>query len=148
MPQHESDKVKREIEELLDKLDTFVPEERLASKRQSRRKAAAGPTLIDRIWARVRHLSLGHAMLAGVLLLLLGYLAPHALGSFRSPVLVAGLVLTIAAFFLAVVNGDSRRTISGGGGPTQKRWRGQVIDYSEPGPGSRLRDWLRRRRRP
>jgi VIT1/CCC1 family predicted Fe2+/Mn2+ transporter len=145
MPQHESDKVKREIEELLDKLDSFVPEERLASKRQSRRKAASGPTLIDRIWSRARRLSLGHVMLAGVLLLLLGYIAPHSLGSFRTPVLLLGLVLTIGAFALAVINGDSRRTIAGG--PTQKRWRGQVIDYSEPGPASRLRDWWRRRRR-
>jgi hypothetical protein len=145
MPQQDSDKVKREIEDLLDKLDNFVPEERLVSKIKGRRKAAAGPSLVDRLWRRARRLSLGHAMLAGVVLLLVGYLAPHSLGSFRTPVLLLGLGLTIGAFVLTVVNGDSRRTL--GGGPTQKRWRGQVIDYSEPGPASRLREWWRRRHR-
>jgi hypothetical protein len=147
MPPQDSDKVKREIEDLLNKLDNFVPEDRLVSKIKSRRRAASGPSFVDRLWSRAKRLSLGHVMLAGVVLLLAGYLAPHALGSFRTPVLLLGLGLTIGAFVLTVMNGDSRRTIAGGGGSTQKRWRGQVIDYSEPGPVSRLRAWWRRRRR-
>ena len=43
MAPKEPDKVQREIEELLDKLDNFVPEDRFASKMKQRRREAAGP---------------------------------------------------------------------------------------------------------
>jgi hypothetical protein len=47
-------------------------------------------------------------------------------------------LLFFGAFVLSVVGGRSRY---------EKRWRGQVIDLSEPSLGSRLRNWLQRRSR-
>ncbi|MDP9237318.1 MAG: hypothetical protein M3P30_07975 [Chloroflexota bacterium] len=144
MPPKEPDKVQREIEELLDKLDNFVPEERLVSKIRSRRKVESGPGMLDRLWARVGKLTLGHVMVAGLALLLIGTFARGALGAFATPVVVTGIVLTVGAFILSAVNRDSRRTLAGGS--MEKRWRGQVVDYSEPSPTSRFREWLRGRR--
>jgi hypothetical protein len=145
MPQHESDKVQREIEELLNKLDNFVPEDRLASKIRNRQRVQAGPGAIERLVGRITRLSLGHVLLAGLALLIVGSLLRDTLGALSGPMIIAGIVLAISAFVLSVINGDSRRTIAGG--RTEKRWRGQVIDYSEPSAGRRLMDWLRRRRR-
>lgn len=144
MAPREPDKVQREIEELLDRLDNFVPEDRLASKIRKRRHAETDPGLLERTWKRVSHFSLGQAMLAGLALILISWVFRSPLGSLASPVMIVGIILVIGAFVLSVVNGDSRRTIAG---RQEKRWRGQVIDYSEPSPASRIRDWFRRRRR-
>ncbi len=142
MAPREPDKVQREIEELLDKLDNFVPEDRLASKIRKRRRDELGPGLLERTWKRI---SLGQAMLAGLVLIFASWIFRSALGSFASPVMILGIVLLIGAFVLSIINADSRRTITGG--RQEKRWRGQVIDYSEPSTTSRIRDWFRRRRR-
>jgi len=145
MAPRESDKVQREIEELLDRLDNFVPEDRLASKIRKKRRDETGPGLIERGWKRVSRISLGQAMLAGLALILISWAFRAPLGSFANPVMIAGVVVVIGAFVLSVINGDRRRTIAGG--RQEKRWRGQVIDYSEPSPTSRIREWFRRRRR-
>lgn len=140
----EPDKVQREIEELLGKLDNFVPEERLVSKIKSRRREAAGPGLFGRLVKRMSRITLGHVLLAGLALLLLASLAPGLFGGYARPALLLGLVLAGGAFLMSVIGWDSRRTITGGG---EKRWRGQVINYSEPSAPNRLRDWLRGKRR-
>lgn len=150
MPRHEpTDRVQREIEELLDRLDNFVPEERFATKIKDRRKEQAGPNALERAWGAVRarfsRLSAGHVMLAGFALLLLASFAPGLFGGYARYVLWTGLILSAGAFVVAVVNRDARRTIAGG--RYEKRWRGQVIDYAEPSAASRFRDWLRARRR-
>lgn len=145
MPPREPDKVQREIEELLDRLDNFVPEDRLVSKIRKRRREQTGPGFLERTWKRISRLSLGQAMLVGVAFLIAGAFFRSQLGSLATPVIVVGIILAGGAFLLSVVNGDSRRTISGS--HPEKRWRGQVIDYSEPSATSRIRDWFRRRRR-
>lgn len=144
MPQKGPDKVQREIEELLDKLDNFVPEERLVSKIRNRRRAETGPGPVQRLTARLAKLTLGHVMLAGMVLLLVGTFARGPLGGAATWVVVLGIVLTVGAFMFSLINGDSRRTIAGRG--PEKRWRGQVMDYSTPSATSRLRDWFRSRR--
>ncbi len=145
MAPNERDKVQREIEELLDKLDNFVPEERLVSKINKRRKSEAGPGAFERLGKRTSRLTLGHVMLTGLALLLLASFAPGLFGGYARYAMILGLLLTGGAFVMSVIGWDSRRTITGG--TTEKRWRGQVIDYSEPSPPSRLRDWLRGKRR-
>lgn len=145
MPPNEPDKVQREIEELLGKLDNFVPEERLVSKIKSRRKSEAGPGLVERFLKRVSHITLGHVLLAGLALLVLSSVAPGLFGGYARPAMLLGLLLTGGAFLMSVIGWDSRRTITGSGG--EKRWRGQVIDYSAPSAPSRFRDWLRGKRR-
>lgn len=149
MPQRDSDNIRREVEELLDRLDNFVPEERLISKIRKKRRADAGPNAVQRAWTgfvrRATRISLGHALLLGIALLLVGTLFRGALGAAAGPVLIAGIVLAVGAFVLSVIIGDSRRTLAGG--RPERRWRGQVIDYTEPSAASRIRDWFRSRRR-
>lgn len=150
MPGKEPDKVQREIEELLEQLDNFVPEERLAQKIRNRRRQKqvvdrSTPTTWERATKRVSRITLGQLMLAGLALLLIGWLFGDALGSWARWVTLLGLALTLGAFVLSIVNGGgSRATI---GTRVQKRWRGQVIEYGEPSRVDRVRGWFRRKGR-
>jgi pilus assembly protein TadC len=149
MPPKESDRVQREIEELLGKLDNFVPEERLVSKIKKRRKEAAGPNAFERTWASLRkrfsRVTLGHVMLFGVVLLLAAQFVPGLFYGYDRWALLAGILITIGAFILSAMGWDSRRTIASGG-TIEKRWRGQAITYSEPSRADRIRGWFRRGR--
>lgn len=150
MSGHEGDKVQREIEELLEKLDNFVPEERLATKirnrrRQQRVEERSGPTLWERVTARISRITLGQVMLAGLGFLLLSFFPIGPLEPYAGWLTIIGLLLTGGAFVLSVIGGrGSRSTL---GGRVQKRWRGQVIEYGEPGTMDRVRGWFRRRGR-
>lgn len=147
MPGKEPDKVQREIEELLDKLDNFVPEERFVEKVRARRKrerAAGGPGPLDRFWARLSRITLGHLMLAGLACFVLALIFGGALGAAATWIWVAGLLLTVGAFAMSVITGGgSRQTI--GSGRVQKQWRGRTIEYGEPSTMDRLRGWFRRK---
>ncbi len=148
-PEPGQDRIQREIEELLDKLDTFVPEERLASKirnRNKRKSAEEGPNRLQRAISRVARVSLGQLILAGIALVLIGFFFRSPLGSAAAWVIGAGLVLAAVAFIMSLLTGGTSRTVSGRG-TVEKRWRGQVIEYSEPSAANRIRDWLRSRRR-
>jgi hypothetical protein len=149
MPQNPPDKVQREIEELLDKLDTFVPEERLAEKIRKRRtqqgRANNGPGFFERVGRRLSQISLGQLMLAGLALMLIGWLFDDALGAWSTWVTLGGLLLTVIAFVLSVMSGGARTTV--GARHVQKRWRGQIVEYSEPSRMERIREWFRRRGR-
>ncbi len=146
MPAKEPDKVQREIEELLDKLDNFVPEDRLVSKIKKRRRENEGPGAFERtfLWFRARFskITVGHILLGGIGLTLLATFAPGLFGGYARPVFFLGLILSGGALLLSLMGWDSRRTIAGG--PVERRWRGQVISYSQPSP-NRLRNWWRRR---
>lgn len=148
MTGQESDKVQREIEELLEKLDNFVPEERLASKIRHRRKQQkqaerTGPTAWESLRSRLGGITLGQLMVAGLICLAVAWLGGGLLGDMRPWVLGGGLLLTLAAFALSAIGGrGSSATI---GGRVQRRWRGQVIEYSEPSRFDRMRAWIRRR---
>lgn len=149
MPQ-EPDRVKREIEELLDRLDNFVPEERLVNKIKKRRKDAAGPNTLERAWAgiarRTSRITLGHVMIAGLVLLAAGLFVPGLFGGYDGWAIGAGLILAGAAFVFSIVGGSRQRTVTGAR-HYEKRWRGQVIEYSEPSAPNRFREWFRNRRR-
>lgn len=148
MPPKESDRVQREIEELLDKLDNFVPEERLVSKIKKRRKEAAGPNAIERAGSgfrrRFSRVTLGHVMVLGVVLLLGAQFVPGLFYGYDRPALLLGILITVGAFILSAMGWDSRRTIAGGG-TMEKRWRGQTITYTTtPTRANRFREWFRR----
>ncbi len=149
--EHGQDRIQREIEELLDKLDTFVPEERLAEKirhrgRRTRSSTPAGPGIFERLGKRLSRISLGQLMLAGVGLMIFAYFFRAPLGGLSQWLIIAGLAMAGVTFVLSIISGGASHTITGGGG-AEKRWRGQVIDYSEPSAAGRIRGWFRRRRR-
>lgn len=142
-----ADKVQREIEELLEKLDNFVPEERLRTKIRARRKQArrperTGPGPLQRMSHQFGRITLGQVMIAGLILLAVSFLFDGPLGAAAFWLTLAGIILTAGAFVLSVVNGrGARSTISG---RVQRRWRGQVIEYGEPTTVERVRSWWRR----
>ncbi|MEX2247003.1 MAG: hypothetical protein WEC75_09975 [Dehalococcoidia bacterium] len=148
MPGDTSDKVQREIEELLDKLDNFVPEERFTEKiraRKQQRAQPSGPRPWDRVRKRLSRVTLGQAMLVGLALLFFAFLFDGPLGAAANYLIITGLVLAGGAFVMSVVTGGgTRRTVTGS---VEKRWRGQVIEYQQPASSNRLLDWLRGRRR-
>jgi hypothetical protein len=155
MPGEEPDKVQREIEELLGKLDNFVPEERFATKIRDRRRREkaqqrTGPTLGERIMRPFGGITLGHLMLAGIACFVIAWLFDDALGDAARWVSIAGLLLTVTAFVLSFKNkGSGSRTplVRTGSGRVQKRWRGQIIEYGDPSTMNRVRDWFKRKRR-
>lgn len=144
------DRVQREIEELLDQLDTFVPEERFRSKMRRKQREARGPNIAERTWTsisqRLSGITLGHIMIAGLILLVAAWLVPDLFNGYDRWALYTGVLLAGGAFLLSVIWGDRRRNVTGGR-TYQKRWRGQVIEYSEPSTPSKFREWLRNRRR-
>jgi hypothetical protein len=127
--------LQREIEDLLEKLDEFIPEEK-APGRLNRRWS--GMTRSLRAWSAgvVSRITLGHLMVVSLLLIFLAFvMRSSAIGRYA---LIAGLTLlflTIAVSFFT-----SKR-------PKQEKvWRGQVVDLSEPGLTTKLQSWLRKRR--
>ena len=147
-PEHGQDRVKREIEELLDKLDTFVPEERLASKirNRSKRTSDSQPSAVQRALSRAARVSLGQLIITGIVLVLVGFFFRAPLGGATTWLIGVGLVLAAAAFLMSLLTGGTGKTVTGGG-TVEKRWRGQVIEYSEPSAANRIREWFRSRRR-
>ena len=143
-----NDRVQREIEELLGKLDTFVPEERFTTKMKERKRERAvaqrtGPTLRERITAPFKRITLGHVLIGGLVLFAVSYLFDDALGDWAVWVTLGGLALAGGAFVLSVLNGGQMR-MRDRPGRVQKRWRGEVIEYGEPSPMDRVRGWFRR----
>jgi hypothetical protein len=147
----ESDKVQREIEELLEKLDNFVPEERLATKiknrrTEKRRSERTGPTIWEQFTARFSRVTLGQIMIAGIICLAVAFLFDGPLGGWARWLTILGIVLTAGAFIMSVVRGggSSSRPVTG---RVQRRWRGEVIEYGEPSTIDRVRGWFRRKGR-
>ena len=131
------DKIEREVEEILRKLDRFVPEEgRLARTR--RRLVQAVSDFSHALMVRLSRVSLGHLMLVSLVLVVLAFFFRSASPTLARWVIIGGLILFFGAFVLSLLGGRSQY---------ERRWRGQVIDLSEPSLGSRLRNWFQRRSR-
>lgn len=146
-PENGQDRIHREIEELLDKLDNFVPEDRLATKirNKAKRRPDGTPGPAGRLAARIRRITLGQLMLTGFALTILAYVLSGPLGAASTWLIGLGLLMAGVAFGLSIARGGGPRTL---GGSVEKRWRGQVIRYSTgPSAMDRIRDWFRRRRR-
>jgi len=129
------DQLQREIEDILNKLDEFIPEQKAPSRIRKRRgttmaalKGRIGGGVVSRV-------SAGRLMIASLVLIFVAF-------AFRSSAIsrysmIAGLSLlglTIVISFIA-----NRRP------GTEKRWRGQVIDLSGPSFIDRLQGWFKKR---
>ncbi len=133
------DKIQREIEDILNRLDDFVPEERVSS-RVRRRSSDAAATLGRAILAPLARISLRQVMLTALALVILGFLGMRVQPMYGRWLLVGGVILFLTSFALSF---DSR-----GPAETEKRWRGQPMVLRGPSLGDRVRAWLRARRRP
>lgn len=137
-----SDNIEREIEEILSRLEEFVPEEGVAH-RMRRRSSNWAANLHRAIVSRLAGISLGQIMLASLVLVLAALLFGRVNPLLARWVIIAALILFFTSFVLSL-----RPSRAAKGGPTvEKRWRGQVMDLSEPSLAERLRAWLRGKRR-
>lgn len=132
------DRIQREIEDILSRLDAFVPEEGVAS-RMRRRSSEAAAAFGRAVIAPLARISLRQVMLAALALVVLGFLAQRVHPIFGRWVLVAGVILLLTSFALSL--------FSRGATKPERRWRGRPLELREPSLGDRLRSWLRAKRR-
>lgn len=133
------DRIKREIEDILNRLDDFVPEERTPIPFRKRSSNPAGA-----FWALLEplaHISLRHVMLSALILVIVGFFGMRVYGGFGQWVLIAGLILFFTTFALSFFGRSSAAP------QYDKRWRGRPMDLAPPTLGDRLRAWLEAKRR-
>jgi hypothetical protein len=131
------DDIEREIKDILEKLDNFVPEESVAS-RFGKRTASWASDLQRAVVSRIAGISLSQVMLAALALIVLAWLFRYVNPGVARWAIIAGVILLVVSFVASL---RSSRAAS-----NEKRWRGRVIDLSEPSLADRLRAWLRRGR--
>ena len=130
-----SDRLQREVEELLARLDTFPPRR---SPLARARDAIARPFTGAARWARglrLPHISPGHILLLAIAVMVVGYVAQPGDAAVTRYVIAGGIVLFIAAFVLSL------RHSAYGARPPEKRWRGEPMELGGPKAGHRLRSW-------
>jgi hypothetical protein len=130
-----ADRIEREIEEILRKIDNFVPE---GARRPARR--AGQPFVAAQNWflKRLARISLNQVMMWSLLLVVIGFFARGVPLGFW--MMVGALIVFATAFLLSRLNGNHRPRV-------EKRWRGEPIDYAEPGWPDRIKAWLKGQRR-
>lgn len=136
----DNDRLQREIEEILQKIDDFPTE---AARIRAKRKRAKISGLRRRL---TPHFSLTapQTILAGIALILVSY---FIIGRVDSDVARWGIIVGLVLFFSGFVfSAWPRRTPSM---RVEKRWRGRVIDgnniYDQPRWVDRVRRWRSRR---
>ena len=136
-----ADRLEREIDEILRKADS-LPEarKRLRPGRWTRFKRGIGARLTG-LSRSLAKLSLGHVMIAGFVLIVVGVIADGAFGTWA---LVGGLVLLLTAFVVSLSRGRRPTTPNR---QQEVRWRGRVIQMDEPTLGDRVRGLWRRKKR-
>lgn len=143
-----NDRLEREIEEILGKIEQFPDAESRAkrSRRRNTNRVTARLSEVQRgIARRMGGISVSQLMLASFLVILFAFFfrgrgLPSAAAYW---LLVAGVILFVSTFAVMIFTPRTR------GGPTvEQRWRGRTIQY-EAGPSlsARLRHWWSTRAR-
>jgi hypothetical protein len=140
------DRIKREIEDILSRLDDLPAERKPIPfrRRSSRQPGSFGRGLIEPL----TRISIRHAMLAALVLLVVGFFI-QGTWEFGRWMLIAGLVLFVSCFVISFFNRGAGRGSTRSSG-YQKRWRGQPMDLDQPNPtlSQRVRAWFARKSRP
>lgn len=140
-----NDRLEREIEEILGKIEHFPGPESRAKRARRRILQRAGYAVADRVRAVARELSrisMSQVMLLAFLMILFSFVFRRANPLMMNWVLYAGIILFVSAFAILVF---TRR--GGGGGTVEQNWRGRTIRY-QTGPtlSQRIRRWFGSRR--
>ena len=131
-----ADRIEREIEEILKKLDNFVPDRaRRPARRVGQPFAAAQSWLAHRL-ARI---SLNSVMMWSLFVVLVAFVASRGV-PWAGWVMIGALIVFATAFVLSRMGVSSRPQ-------TQKRWRGQPMDLNGPAWPDRVKAWIKGRRR-
>ena len=139
----EPDRLEREIQEILDKIEQLPspPRRRRTSGLQrSLRRAGNGVSAWQRTVAReLSRVSLSQLVLLS-LLLILGAFFIRGIGPIGTWIMIAGIALLVTSLALMVAGGGSGRSRT-------RQWRGRTISYSRDSFAQRIRRWFSSRRR-
>ena len=135
-----ADRIEREIEEILRKIDDFVPDGGRGRRPQRRPpRPAPQPSVQGWFGRRLAALSLTQVMWWSLFVVIVSFFTRAVPG--MEWVMIGALIVFVTAFFLS--RGRSARAAGGG----EKRWRGQPIDLSGPGWPDRIKAWLKGRKK-
>lgn len=133
----DSDRLEREIEEILGKIEQFPVETRAARDRQ-RALHRAGDAISSRQHAFARELSrisISQVILLSFLMILGAFFFRAASPLVMDWLMYAGIILFVSSFAIMMFGGGRRRR-------SQQTWRGRTIDVqSGPTLSQRLRRW-------
>jgi hypothetical protein len=146
-PEH-PDRLEREINEILEKIDHFpTPEQRRArtARRAVHRLGDAVSTRVHAITRELSHVSLSQVMLLAFILILGSLFFRRVIPIAWPWMMYAGLVLFLTSFVLMVFGGGrgGGQSVSG----QQHYWRGRPVSYSSDSLSRRMRRWWNRQRR-
>ena len=131
-----SNKLERDIEEVLAQIDRFPPKRSLWS-RIRRRVANAVGGVGEAISSIPRpRISIGHVLLIAIAVIVITYYGFRS-SNIGNIVIFGGILVFIAAFIFSLRRQSASRL-------PEKRWRGQPMDMDEPG-GSWWKRWRSRR---
>ncbi len=141
MAEQDPDRLKDEIEEILNKIEHFPKPEspRARARRRALRRLADAVASAERAAARqLGRVSVSQLMLISFVLIIgsLFFRRIHPLA--MQWVLYGGIVLFVSSFAILIFTRSP-------GGTHQQRWRGRSIEYRMPSLLERLRSWYRGR---
>ena len=124
------DRIQREVEELLDRIDKFPPKRPLSSRIS--RSVKAPFQAINRSLSGIRlpSISAGHVLLAAMVIIVIVYVAGGSGGLWRW--IIAGAILMFIAAFVWSLRRHSR--------PPPKYWRDKPLDLHDRGSRRDPRD--------
>ncbi len=131
-----SNKLERDIEEVLAQIDRFPPKRSLLSRvrrRVANAVAGVGEAISSIPWPRI---SIGQVLLIAIAVIVIAYFGFRGSG-IGSILIFGGILAFIAAFIFSLRRQSASRL-------PEKRWRGQPMDLDEPG-GSWWKRWRSRR---
>lgn len=132
-------RLEREIEDILIRLDEFVPNER-RSRRMRRRLSAGWRAFGGRFGSLTRGISGGHVVLGAAVMLVALLFLSRVLPPVAVRWLTYGcLAVLFGAIFLSIRPLRRNRP--------NRYWRGQPLDAGGPNTFTRLQSWWRRRNR-
>ena len=127
-----ADRIEREIEEILRKIDDLPERRRARAVRKAPSAGASNLRFLSRINMR-------KVMMWSLFAILVGALVFRAIpgGYF---LLIGAIIVFVTAFILSTRGGPTANV-------PEKRWRGQPLDLSEPSWPNRLKAWWKGRER-
>ena len=134
-----ADRIEREIEEILRKIDDFVPE---TSRQRRPRRNVSRPFAATQAWLakRLAAISLNQVMMWSLVLVLASFVFRAMPGA--GWVLIGGVIVFLTALVISIATGGRAQAA-----PKEKRWRGQPVDYDGPSWPDRIKAFIKGKRR-
>jgi hypothetical protein len=133
-----ADRIEREIEEILKKIDKF-PEGSRTPK--ARRPSGNGPVRRSGGGASkwLSAVTMRKVMMWALVAVIVAFFLRGVPGGYW--LLIGAIIVFVTAFFLSTRGGSSVSNVP------EKRWRGQPLDLTEPSWPDKVKAWLKSRKR-